>query len=75
MKNKKWLLLFITVVICFAMPSIIYLAKNQSIYYFIYQWTFIFKIPKAISGKMDKHNILYRSYVNNVYSVYINNKT
>ena len=41
MKNKKWLLLFIAVVICFAMPSIIYLAKNQSIYNFIYQWTFI----------------------------------
>ena len=36
MKNKKWLLLFITVVICFAMPSIIYLAKNQSIYNFIF---------------------------------------
>ena len=72
MKNKKWLLLFITVVICFAMPSIIYLAKNQSIYNFIYQWTFIFKIPKMISAK---HNILYRSYVSNVYSVYINNKT
>ena len=51
MKNKKWLLLFITVVICFAMPSIIYLAKNQSIYNFIYQWTFIFKIPKTISTK------------------------
>ncbi len=51
MKNKKWLLLFITVVICFAMPSIIYLAKNQSIYYFIYQWTFIFKIPKTILAK------------------------
>ena len=51
MKNKKWLLLFITVVICFAMPSIIYLAKNQSIYNFIYQWTFIFKIPKTISAK------------------------
>ena len=51
MKNKKWLLLFITVVICFAMPSIIYLAKNQSIYNFIYQWTFIFKIPKMISAK------------------------
>ena len=50
-KNKKWLLLFITVVICFAMPSIIYLAKNQSIYNFIYQWTFIFKIPKTISAK------------------------
>lgn len=51
MKNKKWLLLFITVVICFAMPSIIYLAKNQSIYNFIYQWTFIFKIPKTILAK------------------------
>lgn len=51
MKNKKWLLLFITVVICFAMPSIIYLAKKQSIYNFIYQWTFIFKIPKTISTK------------------------
>ena len=51
MKNKKWLLLFITVVICFAMPSIIYLAENQSIYNFIYQWTFIFKIPKTISTK------------------------
>ena len=51
MKNKKWLLLFITVVICFAMTSIIYLAKNQSIYYFIYQWTFIFKIPKTILAK------------------------
>ena len=51
MKNKKWLLLFITVVICFAMPSIIYLVKNQSIYNFIYQWTFIFKIPKTISAK------------------------
>lgn len=51
MRNKKWLLLFITVVICFAMPSIIYLAKNQSIYNFIYQWTFIFKIPKTISAK------------------------
>lgn len=51
MKNKKWLLLFITVVICFAMPSIIYLAKNQSIYNFIYQWTFIFKISKKISAK------------------------
>ena len=51
MKNKKWLLLFITVVICFAMPSIIYLAKNQSIYNFIYQWTFIFKVPKTISEK------------------------
>lgn len=51
MKNKKWLLLFIAVVICFAMPSIIYLAKNQSIYNFIYQWTFIFKIPKTILAK------------------------
>lgn len=51
MRNKKWLLLFITVVICFAMPSIIYLAKNQSIYNFIYQWTFIFKIPKTILAK------------------------
>lgn len=52
MKNKKWVLtLFIAVVICFAMPSIIYLAKNQSIYNFIYQWTFIFKIPKTISAK------------------------
>ena len=48
MKNKKWLLLlFIAVVICFAMPSIIYLIKNQSTYWFIYQWVFIFKISNT----------------------------
>ena len=48
MKNKKWtLILFIAVVICFAMPSIIYLVENQSIYRFTYQWTFIFKIPNT----------------------------
>ena len=52
MKNKKWVLtLFIAVVVCFALPSILYLIKNQSIYNFIYQWTFIFKIPKMISAK------------------------
>lgn len=48
MKNKKWvLILFIAVVICFAMPSIIYLVENQSIYRFTYQWTFIFKAPNT----------------------------
>ena len=48
MKNKKWVLpLFIIVAICFSMPSIIYLIKNQSIYRFIYQWAFVFKIPNT----------------------------
>ena len=43
MKNKKWVLpLFIIVAICFSMPSIIYLIKNQSIYRFIYQWAFAY---------------------------------
>lgn len=52
MKNKKWVLsLFIIVAICFSMPSIIYLIKNQSIYRFIYQWTFFFKIPNTILQK------------------------
>lgn len=48
MKNKKWVLtLFIAVVVCFALPSILYLIKNQSIYWFTYQWTFIFKTPNT----------------------------
>lgn len=48
MKNKKWVLpLFIGVAICFSMPSIMYLIKNQSIYRFIYQWSFVFKIPNT----------------------------
>lgn len=52
MKNKKWVLtLFIAVVVCFALPSILYLIKNQSIYRFIYQWAFVFKIPNTILQK------------------------
>lgn len=85
MKNKKWVLtLFIAVVVCFALPSILYLIKNQSIYWFTYQWTFIFKTPNTallreinticFVGIMSMMFILYMLVVKHCNKIFENKK-
>lgn len=85
MKNKKWVLtLFIAVVVCFALPSILYLIKNQSIYWFTYQWSFIFKTPNTallrginticFVGIMSMMFILYMLVVKHCNKIFENKK-
>lgn len=85
MKNKKWVLtLFIAVVVCFALPSILYLIKNQSIYWFTYQWAFIFKTPNTallreinticFVGIMSMMFILYMLVVKHCNKIFENKK-
>lgn len=85
MKNKKWVLtLFIAVAVCFALPSILYLIKNQSIYWFTYQWAFIFKTPNTallrkinticFVGIMSMMFILYMLVVKHCNKIFENKK-
>ena len=68
-KNKSMIVLFIISAIVFAMPSIIYLIKNKTIYKFIYVWTFFFRIPQTTNEKIG-NTILFLSIFSILFILY-----
>ena len=44
-KSKLPVILFIVASIFFAIPSIIYIIQNKTIYRFVYVWTYLFRMP------------------------------
>ena len=51
-KSKISIILFIITSVFFAMPSVLYLIQNKTIYRFVYVWTYLFRIPSTSMEKM-----------------------
>ena len=51
-KSKLPVILFIVASIFFAIPSIIYIIQNKTIYRFVYVWTYLFRMPTTSNEKM-----------------------
>lgn len=57
--EKIYIILFVFVSIILAVPSIIYLIKNKTIYKFYQVWTFFFSIPSTATEKVVNALVLF----------------
>ena len=51
-KIKLPIIMFFITSIVFALPSMVYLLQNKTIYKFYFVWTYLFKMPKTSNERM-----------------------